>query len=80
MTTERTKEESELLAKFGEILKNLAEKQGKSLEKIAYEAGVSKSYAYELVQGHRNPSLLIVARIAAVLEVPIWKLLKSIDG
>lgn len=54
-----------------------AEKQ-KSLERIAYEAGVSKGYIYDIAKGEANPSILILHRIASALDIPLSKLTKSL--
>ena len=55
-----------------------ATEKKKSLEKLAYEAGVSKGYIYEIAKGLRNPSLLVLHRIASALEMPVWKLIKRL--
>lgn len=54
----------------------LAAKRGISIERLAYEAGVSKGYLYDVVRGVGNPSVIILNRIADALEVDISELLK----
>lgn len=55
----------------------LAAKKGVSIERLAYEAGVSKGYLYDLVKGEGNASLLILHRVSSALDVPPWQLIKS---
>jgi len=71
--------EEKTLKAFGKSILALSSEKGKSLEKIAYEAGISKSFIYEVANGKGNPSLLILSRIAAALDTPIWKILKPIE-
>lgn len=54
----------------------LTAKRGISIERLAYEAGVSKGYLYDLVRGRGNPSIIILHRIADALETEISELLK----
>ncbi|MBX7147716.1 helix-turn-helix domain-containing protein [bacterium] len=74
-TSEKTLEESKLLIKVGKRIASLTAKRGVSLEKVAYEGGVSKGYLYDLIRGKGNPSLLILSRISSSLEVEIKDLI-----
>lgn len=70
------KEEKTALKKLGRCITELAAKRGASIEKIAYEGGVSKGYLYDIVKGNGNPSLIILLRIASSLEVQVSHLFK----
>lgn len=72
-------EEKRQLKKFGRIIRSLSAEQKKSLERIAYEAGLSKSYFYDLVNGQGNPSLVILLKLSDILEIPLWKIFKDMD-
>ncbi|MDA9464758.1 DNA-binding protein [Bradyrhizobium sp. CCBAU 53415] len=46
-------------------------------EKLAFEAEIDLTYVGGIERGKRNPSLLVMARIAEALCVPITKLLSD---
>jgi transcriptional regulator with XRE-family HTH domain len=49
--------------------------RGLTQEKLAFDAGVDLTYLGGIERGKRNPSLLVMARIADALWVPLVKLL-----
>jgi transcriptional regulator with XRE-family HTH domain len=44
-------------------------------EQLAFEAEIDLTYVGGIERGKRNPSLLVMARIADALSVPLTKLL-----
>lgn len=68
-------DEKHLLVTTGLKILAYLPKKKRSVESLAYEAGVSKGYLYDLVKGKANPSLLILHRIALVLEVQLTELI-----
>ena len=50
--------------------------QGLSQEKLAVDAGIDLTYLGGIERGRRNPSLLVMVRIAAALEAEITELLE----
>lgn len=44
-------------------------------EKLAFEAELDLTYVGGIERGKRNPSLLVMARIASALSVPLGKLI-----
>lgn len=74
--TAPSKEEIQFLQKVGRKIGQYTAKRGKSVEHLAYEGEISKGYLYDVVKGEGNPSLIILLRVTAVLEIPLWKLLK----
>jgi transcriptional regulator with XRE-family HTH domain len=44
-------------------------------EKLAFEAELDLTYVGGIERGKRNPSLLVMARIARALSVPLGKLI-----
>lgn len=71
-----TKQEKMLLRGLSARISMLAAKRGISIERLAYEAGVSKGYLYDLVRGKGNPSVIILNRIADALETEVFELLR----
>lgn len=46
-------------------------------EKLAFEAEIDLTYVGGIERGKRNPSLLVMARIAEALSVPLTKLISD---
>ncbi|MHC2385641.1 transcriptional regulator with XRE-family HTH domain [Bradyrhizobium liaoningense] len=46
-------------------------------EKLAFEADIDLTYVGGIERGKRNPSLLVMARIAEALSIPLAKLLSD---
>lgn len=51
-------------------LKRLRSGKGWSQERLAFEAGIHRTYISDLERASRNPSLLLLERLATPLEVP----------
>jgi transcriptional regulator with XRE-family HTH domain len=49
-------------------------------DELAYLADVSRGHMSNIETGRANPSVEILARIAVVLEVEVWELLKFDEG
>jgi len=56
--------------RLGLNLKRLRAKHGWSQERFAFETGVHRTYISDLERGARNPSILLLEKLAAPLEVP----------
>ncbi len=76
MASDEKVEEKRLLAKLGKALISTSAQKSKSLERVAYEAGVSKGYIYDIAKGKANPSILILSRLVSVFDIPLWKFMK----
>ena len=68
-TSEREKDEDLFIKRVGKSIQSKAMKRKVSIERLAYEAGISKGYAYDIIKGKCNPSILILYRIASALEI-----------
>ena len=68
-------QELAFLKKAGRAIGECAAKRKISIERLAYEAGVSKGYLYDLVKGDGNPSLVILHRIASALNITLSNLI-----
>lgn len=59
----------------GRNVRKLRIQKGLTQEELAFEAKIDLTYVGGIERGKRNPSLLVMARIAAALSVPLGKLL-----
>jgi transcriptional regulator with XRE-family HTH domain len=60
---------------LGKNVRRLRRQRGLTQEKLAFEAEIDLTYMGGIERGKRNPSLLVMARIADALSVPLTKLL-----
>jgi transcriptional regulator with XRE-family HTH domain len=60
---------------LGRNVRRLREQRGLTQEQLAFEAEIDLTYMGGIERGKRNPSLLVMARIADALSVPLTKLL-----
>lgn len=66
----------ELAKKFGRNVRRVRHDRQLSLEALAHEVELSYSYLGEIERGRRNPSLLVVERLAAALRTDPVELLR----
>jgi transcriptional regulator with XRE-family HTH domain len=62
---------------LGKNVRRLRQQRGLTQEKLAFEAEIDLTYVGGIERGRRNPSLLVMARIAEALSVPLTKLLSE---
>jgi len=74
MTDDRTKS----LQVLGERISSLRKKRGTTLEKLAYEMGISKGNLSDIEHGKRDPRYSTLSAIAEGLEIPLSQLLKGL--
>jgi transcriptional regulator with XRE-family HTH domain len=55
----------------------LRRQKGLTQEELAFEAKIDLTYMGGIERGKRNPSLLVMVRIAKALSVPLPKLLND---
>jgi transcriptional regulator with XRE-family HTH domain len=55
----------------------LRRQKGLTQEELAFEAKINLTYMGGIERGKRNPSLLVMVRIAKALSVPLPKLLSD---
>ncbi len=67
-----------LLSQLGKRIAYLRRKKGMSQLDLSIETGISKSYISDLENGRRNPSVLLLQRIASSLGVSLEKLFQGI--
>jgi transcriptional regulator with XRE-family HTH domain len=60
---------------LGKNVRRLRQQRGITQEELAFDAKIDLTYMGGIERGKRNPSLLVMARIAEALSVPLPKLL-----
>jgi transcriptional regulator with XRE-family HTH domain len=60
---------------LGKNVRRLRQQKGLTQEELAFEAEIDLTYMGGIERGKRNPSLLVMARIAEALSAPLTKLL-----
>ena len=60
---------------FGRNVRRIRQQKKLTQEKLAFEAEIDLTYVGGIERGKRNPSLLVMARIADALGVHLTKLL-----
>ena len=62
---------------LGRNVHRLRQQKGMTQEELAIDAEIDLTYMGGIERGRRNPSLLVMARIARALSVPLTKLLSE---
>jgi transcriptional regulator with XRE-family HTH domain len=62
---------------LGKNVRKFRQQRGITQEKLAFEAEIDLTYVGGIERGKRNPSLLVMARIAKALSVPLARLLQD---
>lgn len=70
-TVQNFNEEKELIAKISGKITQLRKQKGISLEKLAYENGISKGNLSDIEKGFCNPTLMTLLKIAKGLDIDI---------
>ena len=60
----------DILGRLGSNLKRLRSEKGWSQERLAFEADIHRTYISDLERAARNPSLLLLEKLALALGVP----------
>lgn len=68
---------NEQLIKLGQKIGALRRKRGITLEKLAYEMGISKGNLSDIENGKRDPRYTTLKAIADGLEITVGQLLKD---
>ena len=62
---------------FGRNVRKARQQKKLTQEKLAFEAEIDLTYVGGIERGKRNPSLVVMGRIADALSVPLPKLLSD---
>ena len=68
------------LTQLGMRIRYLRKRLGMSQLDLSLEADVNKNYISDLERGQRNPSLLVLEKIALALQVDLSTLFKGIQS
>ena len=63
---------------LGTRIRYLRQQKNQSIEDLALDAEINRNYLGDLERGSRNPTLLILNKIAKALEVDLATLLEGI--
>jgi transcriptional regulator with XRE-family HTH domain len=61
----------------GKNVRRLRLQKGMTQEELAFDAEIDLTYVGGIERGRRNPSLMVLVRIAKALGVPLPKLLEG---
>lgn len=64
---------------FGDNVRRLRHQRGLTQEQLAFEAKIDLTYVGGIERGRRNPSLLVISRLASALSVTPAVLLRAED-
>lgn len=70
----------DILIQLGMRIKFLRKEKKMSQLDLSLESGVNKNYISDLEKGRRNPSMLVLERIANALNVDLATLFKGIES
>ncbi len=76
----KTIEKLDVLTQLGMRIRYLRKQKGMSQLDLALEADVNKNYISDLERGTRNPSLLILEKIALALDMTLSTLFMGIQS
>lgn len=62
---------------FGKNVRRVRQQRKLTQEELAFDAEIDLTYIGGIERGTRNPSLLVMGRIAKALSVPLVKLLSE---
>ena len=68
------------LTQLGMRIRYLRKKKGYSQLDLSLEAGINKNYISDLERGTRNPSLVMLERLANALDVDLSTLFQGIQS
>jgi len=69
----------EILKILGEVVHKLRDKNGYSINKLAYAYGLEKSMLSELEKGIREPKLITLWKLAEALNIKLSVLVKILE-
>lgn len=63
---------------LGYRIRYLRQQKGLSIETLSLEAGINRNYLGDLERGTRNPTLIILNKIATALDIDLPTLFEGI--
>ncbi len=77
--TDLSRREQSVLVNLGFHIIDLRKDKGYSQLQLAYKANISKNYLSDLENGRRNPSILVLQRIADALDCDLSVLMETVS-
>jgi len=68
---------ADIRERFGTVVKFRREALGRTQEDLAAAAGIHRTYLSDVERGSRNPSLVVLEKLAAALS---WSLAELFEG
>ena len=65
---------------LGMRIRYLRKLKGMSQEDLALESGINKNYLSDLERGARNPTIVVIEKIASALEIDLATLFMGIQS
>ena len=62
---------------MGQNVRHLRQAKGLTQEQLAFEAGLDLTYVGGIERGKRNPSLLVMVRLATALDASVADLVRQ---
>ena len=66
-----------LRQEIGEVLRNVRQRQGRTLREVSHSARVSLGYLSEVERGQKEASSELLASICAALDIPMSQMLRE---
>lgn len=70
----------DIRSRVGRNLKKYRRASGFSQEGLALECGLHRTYVSGVERGVRNPTVVVLEKLALPLGVPVWRLLEELDA
>ena len=67
-----------LRQEIGEVLRNVRQRQGRTLREVSHSARVSLGYLSEVERGQKEASSELLASICAALDIPMSQMLREV--
>lgn len=79
VATEAPKKVVVLRHEIGDVLRDLRQRQGRTLREVSHNARVSLGYLSEVERGQKEASSELLASICAALDVPLSLVLRDVS-
>ena len=79
MSSPSKPEQKAWLRAFGQAIRELRTRSGLTQEQLGYRTGLDQTYLSGIERGRRNPTVLVIWRLANGLETPLNDLLRAAE-
>ena len=66
-----------ILTRVGNNIRRIRREQGLTIEQLSFASAVNKSYISDLERGVRNPTIVMLDRIAVALDIDVSELVND---